>query len=85
MHSLPDNEDSAKQPALLVGVGLDREDDHVRLTKGENFRLVGGSEETHERMLETTLRLNEKLKQRGKELGDVEGDEFRDLLRESMD
>ena len=35
---------------LMLGVGLDNQDGHKRVTKGDNFYLVGGSEETHERM-----------------------------------
>jgi len=74
-----------KRKALLVGVGLDDADQHVRLTKGRNFRLLGGSKETHDRMLETSIKLNEKLKERGKELEDIERNEFRDLLEEAME
>ena len=31
----------------ILGLGLDGEDGHLRMTKGANFRLIGGSEETH--------------------------------------
>jgi hypothetical protein len=34
----------------LIGLGLDNQDGHKRITQGEEFLLVGGSEETHERM-----------------------------------
>ena len=64
MHKPPS--DAEKKPkarkALLVGVGLDAKDDHVRVTRGRNFRLVGGSEETHDRMVGTAVKLNEKLR-----------------------
>lgn len=30
--------------ALLLGLGLDGKDGHRRITKGDNFCLVGGSE-----------------------------------------
>ncbi len=85
MKDLRDNQNAKKGKALLLGVGLDNRDEQVRVTKGRNFRLVGGSEETHDRMVETSIKLNEKLKERGKELEDVEKDEFRDLLEESME
>jgi hypothetical protein len=80
--SLPEDK---KRSALMLGLGLDSHDGHVRVTKGENFRLVGGSEETHGRMTETAIKVNEKLKERGKRLEDVETAEFRDILHESMD
>jgi len=70
--------------AVLLGVGLDNKDGHARLTKGENFCLVGGSEETHERMTETAIKVNEKLTERGKRLEDVSRNEFTDILIDSM-
>lgn len=81
--------DLRKQPdrekAMLLGLGLDGEDGHVRVTKGENFRLLGGSEDTHDRMIETTMRFNEKVRDRGKTLDQLEKQEFRDLMDEALD
>jgi len=65
----------------MLGVGLDS-DGHKRVTKGDNFALVGGSEETHERMTETAIKINEKLKLRGKQLEDVCHKEFDDIAHE---
>lgn len=69
--------------AMMLGLGLDAKDEHKRLTKGDNFLLLGGSEETHERMVETSIKMNEKLASKGKRLEDLERNEFADLLRES--
>ncbi len=44
--------------ARILGVGLDNEDGHTRLTRGDNFTLYGGSEETHGRMQETAVKVN---------------------------
>ena len=68
--------------AKLLGVGLDNDDGEVRVTKGPNFNLVGGSEETHDTMQEKCIKFNEKLKDRGKELEQLERKEFRDLAGE---
>ncbi len=68
--------------ATLLGVGLDNKDEQVRITRGENFNLVGGSKETHESMQEKCLKLNEKLTARGKTLDDLEHREFLDLAEE---
>ncbi len=68
--------------ASLLGVGLDGEDGHTRVTRGENFHLVGGSQETHEVMQEKCIKLNEKLRDRGKQLEELEGKEFLDLAAE---
>jgi hypothetical protein len=78
-------DNSEKGRATLVGIGLDGKDGHVRMTTGENFRLVGGSEETHDRMIETTMKFNESVKKRGKTLDELERQEFRDLMDEATD
>jgi len=68
--------------AKLLGLGLDNEDGHVRVTRGENFHIVGGSEDTHESMQEKCVKFNEKLTSRGKELEELEKTEFMDLAAE---
>ena len=64
-------------------MGLDGRDEHRRITRGDNFCLVGGSEETHEKMTETAVKFNEKLSKRGKRLGELSREEFTDLIREA--
>jgi seryl-tRNA(Sec) selenium transferase len=70
-----------KRKAIMLGVGLDS-DGHKRLTTGPNFALVGGTEETHEVMTEKAVKINEKLKARGKQLEEVSRDEFDDIAHE---
>ena len=73
---------SSKKPrgkALLLGLGLDAKDGHVRVTKGENYRLVGGSKETHEFMQEKAIKINEELHKRGKAMEEISGEEFIDI------
>lgn len=79
----PRRKNNEQKKSLILGVGLDQQDEHKRITKGENFCLVGGSEETHERMTETAIKVNEKLSQKGKKLEDISPPEFAELLRES--
>ena len=64
----------------MLGVGLDT-DGHKRITTGENFALVGGTEETHEAMTEKAIKINEKLAARGKNLEDISHAEFDDIAR----
>ena len=66
--------------AILLGVGLDS-DGHKRITTGPNFALVGGSRETHEEMTEKVIKINERLAARGKQLGEVSGEEFADIAQ----
>jgi len=72
---------SAKKKAILLGVGLDT-DGHKRVTQGPNFALVGGSKDTHEQMTEKAIKINEKLKARGKQLEQVSREEFDDIAHE---
>ena len=77
------NQPQQKQKkATLLGLGLDTPDEHKRLTRGKNFVLMGGSEDTHAKMQETAIKLNEKLDQRGKRLEDVSVRELRDIFGE---
>ena len=68
----------AKKKAVMIGVGLDS-DGHKRVTQGPNFVLSGGSKETHEEMTEKAIKINEKLKAKGKELHEVSREEFDDI------
>ena len=70
-----------KRKAILLGVGLDS-DGHKRLTTGPNFALMGGTESTHEQMTEKAIKINEKLKARGKKLETVSHEEFTDIAGE---
>ncbi|MCQ2353122.1 MAG: hypothetical protein MJ033_06560 [Victivallaceae bacterium] len=74
-----------KNSAMLLGLGLDNQDGHKRITQGDDFYLVGGSEETHEKMVETTIRFHEKLDRKGKVLSDLSRDEFHDMMREAAE
>ena len=69
---------AARRKAMMLGVGLDS-DGHKRVTTGPNFALLGGSKETHEAMTEKAIKINEKLKERGRELHQVSPTEFDDI------
>ena len=71
-----------KQPtkAILFGVGLDT-DGHKRVTTGQNFALVGGTEETHDQMTEKVIKINEKLAAKGKQLEEVSHEELDDIAQ----
>ncbi len=70
-------------PAHLLGLGLDHQDGHKRITRAEKFTLVGGSEETHGRMTETVIKTFETLKRRGKVLENVEPTELAEIIDKS--
>jgi len=73
--ALPPDEPTDARKAALLGLGLDG-DGQVRITRGENFLLLGGSQTTHEEMQDTAVRFNTELEKRGKRLDDIDSDEF---------
>ena len=75
------NAKKSKRKAAILGIGLDS-DGSKRMNTGPNFALVGGSQETHEQMTEKAIKINEKLKARGKQLEEVSHEEFDDIAHE---
>ena len=75
-----------RQPKVsgILGVGFDNEDGHKRITTGEKFVLVGGSQDTHERMTETMVKTFEELKRRDKQLETVDPRELGDIINKSQ-
>ncbi|HOM16450.1 MAG TPA: hypothetical protein PLQ00_03935 [Thermoguttaceae bacterium] len=74
--------DPPERSAALLGLGLDAQDGQTRITRGKNFFLVGGSEETHSLMQETAIKINEHLDRQGKRLEDVSIRELREICAE---
>lgn len=76
-----------KEPQIagILGLGLDNQDEHQRITRADDVVVVGGSQETHERMQDAAIRFNESLKDRGKRLQDASVAEVIDLLHRALD
>lgn len=68
--------------AGLLGLAFDAKDGHKRITRGKNFLLAGGSDQTHCLMRDTILKVNDCLDERGLELADVSAEELRELLND---
>jgi hypothetical protein len=75
------------EPELVgfLGVGLDNEDGHDRLTQSEHFLLVGGSDETHDQMQDLAICFEDLLDQRGKDLRETTVEEAIELLRRARE
>jgi hypothetical protein len=69
----------------LLGIGLDGKPDEKRITRRDNFFLFGGTRQTHERMVVTVLKFNEKVDKLGKKLEEVNTRELREIAREVQD
>ncbi len=75
--------DESQASTHLFGVGLDNTDGHTRITRAKQFSIVGGSQETHDRMTETVTKTFETLDRRRKKIEDVEKEELADIIREN--
>ena len=72
--------DSQESISHLVGIALDNTDGHKRLTRSESFSVVGGSQETHERMAHMLIKTMEDIRRTGKDLSSLEPEEINTLL-----
>ncbi len=69
--------------AHLIGVGLDNKDGGKRITRAEKFSVVGGSEETHDRITETLVKTMEDIKRKGRTLEETGAPELAELLQKN--
>jgi hypothetical protein len=73
-----------RQIVGLVGIGLDGKDGHHRITRSDQFLLVGGSEATHEHMQDTAVRFEESLRKSGKCLQDTPAEKVVEMLHKAL-
>ena len=71
-----------RKSAALLGLAFDNDDGQTRLTRGKNFLLLGGNQESHAVMQETAIKINEHLDKR---LEDAAVNELRDICREVVE
>jgi len=76
------SDDEGSQRRFLLGVGFD-EDGHARVTKSEEFFLVGGSEETHAHMRECVERFTDTLRRMGTDLDSASDDDLAEAADEA--
>jgi uncharacterized protein YjlB len=56
-----------------IGVGFDNEDGHKRITRSEDFVVVGGSKDTHDMLVEVNTKTSEIINKKGQ----ITQEEFR--------
>ncbi len=72
----------ARPGGKLLGLAFNADDGQKRITRGPNFFLVGGSQETHGVMQETAIKINEHLDRKGKQMADVSIQELRHIVED---
>ncbi len=68
-----------KNKKLILGFGFDSDDDHIRITRGDNFYITGGSKSTHKSMSNKVMEFKKVLGKRGKTLDDISDEEIDQL------
>lgn len=68
--------------SALLGIAFDGDDGVKRLTRGDEFVLFGGSQDTHSVMQEAVIKVAERLKARGKRISDASAAELTDTFRD---
>ena len=64
----------------MLGLAFDARDGQKRITRGPNFLLAGGTQDTHGQMQETAIKINEHLDRNGKSLAEVSPKELQDIV-----
>ena len=75
----------SRKSSALLGLAFDNDDGDTRLTRGKNFFLLGGCQETHAVMQETAIKINEQLDKRSKRLEDVSVGELRNICSDVVE
>jgi hypothetical protein len=65
----------------IVALAFDSHDGHSRLTTSDQFFIMGGSEDTHQKMTQVVLRTCESLERQGKSVSDATQEEIQKLLQ----
>jgi hypothetical protein len=69
-----------KKIIRLLGVGFDAEDRHVRISRGEKYDVLMGSEESHEYIRKLIQDIEKAIEERGLSLDDLTPEEFTELV-----
>lgn len=69
-----------KRIIRLLGVGFDAADGHVRITTGEKYDVLMGSEQSHEYIQKLIHKIETQLENRGLSLDDLTPEEFGELV-----
>lgn len=76
------DEDKVEKVQSILGFGLDDGEGHVRMTEGDAFSLLMGSEKTHQEMLSVIQELERRAAERGKSLSDLTRSDILEIAKE---
>ena len=70
-----------KKIVRLLGVGYDADDGHVRITMGEKYDVLLGSDESHEYIAQLIARIEEEIGKRGLDLDTLCPEELGEIVK----
>lgn len=79
------NQPHRQKTKHLYGLGLDNHDGHTRLTRAEKFSIIGGSQETHERMTGTLVKTFEELDKKGLQFENTHSKQLAEIISKCAD
>lgn len=65
----------------LLGVGFDTEDGHIRMTDADDYKVLMGSNETHEALQKICNQISESIQASGRPLCDYSPEEFMEMVK----
>lgn len=71
-----------KKIVRLLGVGFDAEDGHVRITTGEKYDVLMGSDESHAYMTQLISKIEAEISKRGLDLDGLSPEILGEIVRE---
>ncbi|MHC4821553.1 MAG: hypothetical protein ACYTDX_07545 [Planctomycetota bacterium] len=77
---MADRRPREEKTSFLLGVRLDKGDGHRRVSRGKGFVAMGGTKDGHDHLRETVAEISDEVKRRGREMSDVEKEEFEEIL-----
>jgi len=64
----------------LLGVGFDADDGHVRITTGDKFDVIMGSDESHDYIAYLIRKIEEELVAQGLQLDELSPEKFSEIV-----
>jgi len=66
----------------LLGVGFDTEDEQIRITQAKNYKIIMGSNESHQALQKVCSQIDQQIQNSGRVLSDYTPNEFIELMQE---
>jgi hypothetical protein len=70
-----------KKIVRLLGVGFDADDGHMRITTGDKFDVLMGSDESHEYITKLIRKIEDALDAQGLNLDELSPEEFSEIVK----